>query len=183
MARSAAMAAKACGGKVIVQVKNYVNAGQIDAQRVSIAGIFVDAVVVAQDMERNHRQTPGTLYDSALAGHYKVPVDSIEPIKMSERKIIGRRAAMELAPNSIINPGIGVPEVVSAVVAEEGCSDELVMTVETGAIGGVPAGGNNFGASLNAWCMVDEPTQFDFYHSGGLDLAFLGFAEVNARGM
>lgn len=182
MAKYAAMAAKASGGKVIVQVKNVVKAGQLDAQQVQIAGIFVDAIVITENIERNHRQTPGVYYNPALAGHVKVPVDLVKPLKLSDRKIIGRRAAMELVPHSIVNLGIGIPEAVSDVATEEGCSDDLVMTVEAGAIGGSPAGGTSFGTSLNAWSMNDEPTQFDFYHSGALDMTFLGLAEVNKNG-
>jgi propionate CoA-transferase len=182
MARVAALAAKASGGKVIAQVKNYVKAGQIEPKSVGVCGIFVDAVVLTKDVDRNHRMTPGALYDQAIAGHMQVPTGSMKPLEMSERKVIGRRAAMELVPNSIVNLGIGIPEAVSAVAAEEGCSGDMVMTVEAGAIGGVPAGGLNFGASLNPWSITDEPTQFDFYHSGYLDVTFLGLAEVNPIG-
>ncbi len=142
----------------------------------------MDAIVIAKDIEKNHRMTPGSVYDQSVAGHMQVPTGSMKPLEMSERKIIGRRAAMELVPNSIVNLGIGIPESVSAVAAEEGCSSDMVMTVEAGAIGGVPAGGLNFGASLNPWSITDEPTQFDFYHSGYLDVTFLGLAEVNHSG-
>jgi len=182
MARVAALAAKASGGKVIAQVKNYVKEGQIEPKLVGVCGIFVDAIVITKDIEKNHRMTPGSLYDQSMAGHRQVPTGSMKSIDMSERKVIGRRAAMELVPNSVVNLGIGVPETVSAVAAEEGCSSDLVMTVEAGAIGGVPAGGLNFGASLNPWSITDEPTQFDFYHSGYLDVTFLGLAEVNHSG-
>ena len=182
MARVSAMAAKACGGKVIVQVKNYVKSGQIDPRMVQVAGIFVDAIIITQDLDRNHRQTPGSFHNDALCGQFKVTTSSVRPLKMSAKKIIGRRAAMELIPHSVVNLGIGVPETVSAVAAEEGCSDQMVMTVEAGAIGGIPAGGWDFGASINPWALVEEPVQFDFYHSGGLDVTFLGLAEVNKLG-
>ncbi len=176
------MGVKGCGGKVIAQVKNYVSSDSIDRTKVVVPGTMVDAVVVCEDPEEEHRQTPAVFYDPALAGHYRINNMAFAAVEMNERKIIARRTAMELVPNAVVNLGIGIPELVANVAAEEGIADQLVLTLESGMIGGVPAGGANFGSSYNAWAGLPMCTQFDYYNGGNLDLAALGFAQVDPSG-
>ncbi|MEA5083886.1 MAG: malonate decarboxylase subunit alpha [Lachnospiraceae bacterium] len=177
---SAAQATKNNGGIVIVQVEKIVKNGTLDPRLVKIPRIYVDAIVVADPAD--HEQCFKCSYNPALCGEVVVPLNSIAAVPMSTKKIIGRRAAMELTEDTVVNLGIGVPEYISAVANEEGIGEYFTLTVESGPVGGVPQGGTQFGAAVNAECILDQPYQFDFYDGGGIDLAFLGLAEADEDG-
>ena len=177
---SIAQAARRNGGIVIAQVQEVVQNGTLRAKDVKVPGILVDYVVVGRP--ENHMQTMGTQLNLAYASQIKVPVGSLPPLPMDERKIIARRAAMELGHGAIVNLGIGVPAGIATVAAEEGVQHRLALTLETGLIGGVPADGLDFGHATNADAVIDPGYQFDFYDGGGLDVAFLGLAQTDAHG-
>jgi len=133
-------------------------------------------------VDPDQMQSYTTQYSPAFAGELRVPLDEISPLPFDPRKIIARRAAMELFPQAICNLGAGVSTGIANVAAEEGFLDQIVLTNEQGLIGGAPASGVDAGAAMNYDAIVDQPYQFDFYDGGGLDLAFLSFAQVDKEG-
>ena len=175
---SMAQAAKRCGGLVVVQVKRMAERRTLPAKAVKIPGILVDLVVV----EPGQRQTYETEYSPSYAGELRVPLSDIPALPLDARKVIARRAALELFPGAICNLGSGISTGIANVAAEEGVLDAVCLTNEQGLIGGAPASGNEAGASRNYAAMIDQPYQFDFYDGGGLDLAFLSFAEIDREG-
>jgi propionate CoA-transferase len=175
-----ATAAKNSGGFVIAQVERICAHGALNCRDVIVPGVMVDCSVIAQP--HNHHQTYGTVYSPAFAGEYRVALDMLAPMPMDERKIIARRAAFELPMGGVVNLGIGMPEGVAAVANEERILSHLTLTAEPGVIGGVPQSGLDFGAAVNTEAVIHQNQQFDFYDGGGLDMACLGMAEVDADG-
>ena len=175
-----AMAAKNCHGIVIAQVERIAEQGSLNPRDVKVPGMLVDCVVVAEP--HNHMQSYVCQYSPAFSKEIRVPLDSLEPMPLDERKVIARRAAFELPPNGIVNLGVGVPEGVAAVANEEKISKYITLTSEAGTVGGVLASGGNFGAGVNSDAIFDQNQMFDFYDGGGLDMACLGMAECDEKG-
>jgi len=175
-----AMAARNSGGFVVCQVERIAQAGSLTARQVTIPGILVDCVVVAEPEQ--HLQTYGTRYNPAFSGEIRVPLESVAALPLDERKIIARRAALEIRAGSVVNLGIGMADNVGVVANEERVSDLMTLTVDPGVIGGVPMSGLDFGAAVNAQAVIDHASMFDFIDGGGLDVAVLGMAQCDASG-
>jgi propionate CoA-transferase len=175
---SMAQATRNAGGVVIVQVERLAQSGTLPAKQVKIPGMLVDLVVLDPDQ----KQTYQVDFSPAYAGELRIPLAEIAPLPFEARKVIARRAAMELFPGAICNLGAGISTGIANIAAEEAILDKIVLTNEQGLIGGAPASGMDAGAALNYDAMIDQPYQFDFYDGGGLDLAFLSFAQVDAKG-
>lgn len=175
---SAAQAAKNSGGIVIAQAARLVQRGSVDARRVKVPGTIVNAVVIDPDQ----RTSLEFARDPSLTCGIKVPNDSLEPMPLNLRKVIARRATMELHEGDVVNLGYGVPDGVAAVLTEEGQVNRVTLTVEQGHYGGIPALGPSFGLSRNQEAIIDQGYQFDFYDGGGLDIAVLSFAEFDKHG-
>ena len=175
-----AMAVHNNGGIVIAEVQDIVQSGSIPARNVRIFHTLVD-YVVRMDMGI-YWQGYAARFRPELCAETRMPVAALEPLPLDIRKVIARRAAMELKPNSVINLGIGIPSGVGAVANEEGIADLMTLSLETGPTGGVPMAGLGFGGAANPEMIATISDNFDFYDGGALDSAFLGLAEVNREG-
>jgi propionate CoA-transferase len=173
-----AQAAHNSGGVVIAQVERIRSAGTGRSREVKVPGILVDAIVVDPDQ----RQTYAVKYNPGYSGEIRVPIVARPPARLDVRGVIARRACLELFPGCVVNLGYGVASGIADILAEERLSEDVTLTVEQGAIGGTPASGNDFGAAVNYEALIEQSAQFDFYDGGGLDIAFLSFAEVDGVG-
>ncbi|WP_010582944.1 acyl CoA:acetate/3-ketoacid CoA transferase [Schlesneria paludicola] len=179
-----AQAVHNCGGIVLAQVKQLLDEPLVPS-RVNVPGILVDQVVVASADE--HHQTFAeplnrSYFEPASATEASIRFSSLGTLPWDERRIIAARACDELRPGAIANLGIGMPEGVARIAAERGLLADVILTVESGPIGGMPAGGLSFGAAVHPQAIIDQPSQFDFYDGGGLDFAALGAAQIDRHG-
>jgi acyl CoA:acetate/3-ketoacid CoA transferase len=122
------------------------------------------------------------VYDPTLSGEIKGPPSPVSPQPFTVRQLIARRAADELEEGAVLNFGFGIPDGVAKIIAERGHLDRYYQTIEHGTYGGELLEGTLFGYARNATAMIDGPSQFDFYSGGGLDIAYLGFGEIDRIG-
>ena len=173
-----AMAARNSHGIVIAQVKRLARRGSLPMRDVKVPGALVDYVYLDPDQWQTYITQDSPYYAGAL----RKPVTDEPALPLDVRKIIARRSLLEFPPGAICNLGFGISQLIGRVAWEEGITDQLVLTVEQGIFGGVPVAGNEGGAGFNYQAMIDQPDMFGFYDGGGLDIASLSFAEVDAMG-
>ncbi len=176
-----AEATKNTGGIVIAQAEYLAKAGSLHPKKVKVPGILVDYIVIATD-KRASWQTEVQYFEPSFSGDMKVPLNSIPVLPLSADKIVVRRAAMELSTNAVVNLGVGIAASVASIAMEEGVSSQITLTTEAGVIGGVPAGGQDFGQAYNPEAIIEHNAMFDYYDGGGLDIAYLGLAQTDADG-
>ena len=177
---SIALAAHNSGGVVIGQVRQVVEAGSLHPRNVRVPGIMVDAVVE----DREQQQFYGLAYDPTVSGSRRAPLGAFAaelPSKL-ERRIVARRAALELRPGASLNFGFGMPGGVFGVIAEQGNAGELWISVEQGTHNGRMLDERLFGAARNTDAILPSIEQFDYYSGGGIDITFLGMGEADAAG-
>jgi propionate CoA-transferase len=173
-----AMAARNSGGIVIAQVRQLAPRGSLPMRDVKVPAALVNHVYLDPDQWQTYITQDSPYY----AGKERKPVGGDPPPPLDVRKIIARRSLLEFKPGFICNLGFGISQLIGRVAWEEGIIDQLVLTVEQGIFGGVPVAGNEGGAGFNYQAMIDQPDMFGFYDGGGLDIASLSFAEVDAHG-
>lgn len=171
-----AIATHSAGGRVIAQVQRLAEGGSLDPKRVAVPGVLIDAVVVVP----GEQQATAMAYDPYLSGELRRPagIELEAEMKPVERVILAK-AASRLSPGDLVILGFGIP---SKLPLLDGMPEGLRFTVEHGAIGGIPAGGLQFGGAFNAEAIIPTPNQFDLIDGGGCDVACLGFAEADASG-
>lgn len=173
-----AMAARNSGGIVIAQVRQLATRGSLRMRDVKVPGALIDHVYVDPEQWQTYITQDSPYY----AGSLRRPVRPEPPLPLNVKKVLARRSLLEFPRGAICNLGFGVSQLIGRVAWEEGITDQLVLTVEQGIFGGVPVAGNEGGAGFNYQAMIDQPYMFDFYDGGGLDVASLSFAEVDAEG-
>ena len=176
-----ANAVKHCGGIVIVQAEYLAKAESLNPKDVKIPCNMVDYVVIDND-PKHCWQAEGVYWEPSYSGHIKKPLNAIEPLPFDPRKIILRRAAMELRDGNIVNLGVGMPAEMARVVNEEGKTNDIIMSTESGMVGGVPSPLPSFGSAYNPQAIITPNDMFDFISGGGLDVTCLGIGEIDKEG-
>jgi propionate CoA-transferase len=171
------------GGRVICQAKRMVERGAIDPKDVAVPGCLIDFVTIAENSDRDHRQTDSAAFDPRFISAGAELTDGLGALPPGERGAIGRRAITLLKPGDIVNIGTGIPgDAIGPAMAEVGLAGSATLTVESGVYGGIPQGGTDFGIAVAPNAIISHSAQFDFYNGGGLDITFMGVGQVDRQG-
>src|SRR5690606_31016503 len=173
-----ALAARNNGGIVIAQVKRLTAAGSLNPQTVRVPGTLVDYIVLDPDQ----MQTTQTLYEPAISGEVRRPLDSFDGVPFDVQKVIARRAALELRSGAAVNLGFGISAQVPYILLEESLHGAVTWVIEQGAVGGLPLRDFQFGCASNLQAIVASPDQFTYFQGAGFDRSLLSFMQVDQHG-
>lgn len=193
---SIAQATKACPrrGKVICQVRWLGKSGTLNPREVDIPFPLVDHIIISPlDF---HWQTGSVAYDPRLSqqvmtSFYSYLDSNMNPPPHEDYEIIiAKRVVLEFADlvkkrngsPILINLGIGIPALVSKVIANEGLTDLVISAIESGPWGGFALTGNDFGTSVSPFAMSTIPDMFSNFEGGIVDAASLGLLEIDEMG-
>ena len=167
---------------MIAQVERIVKNGEIHPKQVEVPGSLIDFFVIGQGENRRQQFAIESPYEPSWAGNARTAPEGIPPMEMGIRKVIARRAAREIRDGDFVNLGIGIPDGISRVLQEEGRIEKVTLSVESGVIGGVPAGGLATGAAYNPEAILTQSDMFALYDGGKIDFACLGGAQFDPCG-
>ena len=178
---SQAMATKASGGTVVAQVRHLVERGSLDPRLVRLPSILVDAIVVVPEQRQFeygvHEDSP------AFSGRARLLAPEVDDPGFSASRIVARRAALEMSAGQVVNLGAGIPVFeLPAIIHGWGLDRDVDLTIEHGSLGGTTLGGMVTSTHWNPSAIIDSNLTLDFYAGGGLDVAFLGAAQVDGVG-
>src|SRR5690606_41773715 len=128
------MAAHNSGGIVIAPAKRLAQAKSLRPRDVVVPGALIDIAYLDPDQT----QTYYTDYSPYYAGVMRRPATGGAALPLDVRKVIARRALLELRPGDICNLGFGISQRIGPIACEEGIDDRLELTVEQGIFGGLP---------------------------------------------
>lgn len=176
-------------GLVYVQVLRIARFGSLNPKTVAVPGPLVDYVIVSP--REKHWQSATIDFDRRISGEIIPPIDRrlFDPLPLDARKIIARRVLLEMLRfiererrPIVVNLGVGIPSLVASVAIEEEVNNFIEVTVESGPWGGYPLTGPDFGVAIGPYAVLSIPDQFSVYEGGIIDVASLGFLQVDSKG-
>jgi propionate CoA-transferase len=178
------MALAACnsGGTVIAQVQRITECTHRNGRSVAVPSHLIDHIVVEPDQKQilGHNSV-----DEALTGRLNRSLRSTELSDIIDlplrKRVILNRAFAEIQPGDLVNLGVGMPVYLPALAKERGIFDDITFTTEHGNIGGTP-NPREFGSHYNFEAQLKSSDIFRLYQGGGLDVSFLGLAQIDGAG-
>jgi len=189
-----ALAVKQNGGRVLVTVADIIPKS---TQEISLPADKVDAIVVNPRSEQcgmaSQRKywemfTEGARVDMEDALARLMFVNNllrITPHRGPVEEALARLAAdffMRIAgKGQYVNVGVGMPEEVCRLIYGGGIHEDVTYLLESGPLGGLPAMGVFFGASINPEKILSSARMFHLIYDK-LDISLLGLLQVDSKG-